>query len=261
VAQGPGWWIASDGKWYPPETHPSYSVPAAPEPAPAPVGAAPLDPDGALPTLFPTTPRGPWVPVNSASGIPLATSPVVGRNQAPWGDTTEFSHTELYAGGSARAGVQSSSRYRSIFDPRGAFFTLTCLAVLAMTTILPWYSVTITLSSASVTVQRLHLTDHIFPTWHIAIPILAGVGILLGVANSLLRPTDRGAVTAYVLLRVVGLALVALMILAAFWVQLPGLHLHTVFAPTVNRLWPCYASIGAGVVGLAGQLTSTTKEH
>ncbi len=23
VAQGPGWWIASDGKWYPPEQHPS----------------------------------------------------------------------------------------------------------------------------------------------------------------------------------------------------------------------------------------------
>ncbi len=24
TSQGPGWWIASDGKWYPPETHPSY---------------------------------------------------------------------------------------------------------------------------------------------------------------------------------------------------------------------------------------------
>lgn len=23
VSQGPGWWIASDGKWYPPELHPS----------------------------------------------------------------------------------------------------------------------------------------------------------------------------------------------------------------------------------------------
>lgn len=27
VAQGPGWWIASDGKWYPPETHPQYRPP------------------------------------------------------------------------------------------------------------------------------------------------------------------------------------------------------------------------------------------
>jgi hypothetical protein len=24
VSQGPGWWQASDGKWYPPETHPDY---------------------------------------------------------------------------------------------------------------------------------------------------------------------------------------------------------------------------------------------
>lgn len=25
--QGPGWWIASDGRWYPPELHPSYRPP------------------------------------------------------------------------------------------------------------------------------------------------------------------------------------------------------------------------------------------
>ena len=25
--QGPGWWIASDGKWYPPHLHPSYQAP------------------------------------------------------------------------------------------------------------------------------------------------------------------------------------------------------------------------------------------
>jgi hypothetical protein len=27
MSQGPGWWIASDGKWYPPHLHPSVSVP------------------------------------------------------------------------------------------------------------------------------------------------------------------------------------------------------------------------------------------
>ncbi len=37
VSQGQGWWIASDGKWYPPELHPS--VRAQPEAAVAP-GAA-----------------------------------------------------------------------------------------------------------------------------------------------------------------------------------------------------------------------------
>ena len=28
VTQGPGWWIASDGKWYPPELHPSVRAKA-----------------------------------------------------------------------------------------------------------------------------------------------------------------------------------------------------------------------------------------
>jgi hypothetical protein len=32
-SQGPGWWIASDGKWYPPHLHPAYSsVPSTGEP-------------------------------------------------------------------------------------------------------------------------------------------------------------------------------------------------------------------------------------
>ena len=36
--QGPDWWRASDGKWYPPQQHPQagYSQPAAPAPAYAP---------------------------------------------------------------------------------------------------------------------------------------------------------------------------------------------------------------------------------
>jgi hypothetical protein len=29
-SQGPGWWVASDGKWYPPETHPA-AAPAEPQ--------------------------------------------------------------------------------------------------------------------------------------------------------------------------------------------------------------------------------------
>jgi CRP-like cAMP-binding protein len=29
MSQGPGWWVASDGKWYAPEQHPDY-VPAPP---------------------------------------------------------------------------------------------------------------------------------------------------------------------------------------------------------------------------------------
>jgi Domain of unknown function (DUF4190) len=47
TSQGPGWWLASDGKWYPPElwTGPPVSGPAFPQSAPSayqePAGAAP----------------------------------------------------------------------------------------------------------------------------------------------------------------------------------------------------------------------------
>ena len=48
VSHGPGWWQASDGKWYQPESHPNYVPPPTPPPAPItspgwtqpPVGAA-----------------------------------------------------------------------------------------------------------------------------------------------------------------------------------------------------------------------------
>ena len=30
TSQGEGWWLASDGKWYPPESSPAPAAPAAP---------------------------------------------------------------------------------------------------------------------------------------------------------------------------------------------------------------------------------------
>lgn len=36
TSQGPGWWLASDGKWYPPET----AAPPPPLPPPPPPAAA-----------------------------------------------------------------------------------------------------------------------------------------------------------------------------------------------------------------------------
>jgi hypothetical protein len=42
-AQGSGWWVASDGKWYAPEQHPNHQapLPAPPLPNPPGVGAQP----------------------------------------------------------------------------------------------------------------------------------------------------------------------------------------------------------------------------
>jgi hypothetical protein len=33
-SEGPGWWLASDGQWYAPETHPSFHADTAPRPVP-----------------------------------------------------------------------------------------------------------------------------------------------------------------------------------------------------------------------------------
>ena len=54
VSQGPGWWIASDGKWYPPQQHPDYRPPAPPQP---PTQAAQPPPSAPIAPTVPVSPR------------------------------------------------------------------------------------------------------------------------------------------------------------------------------------------------------------
>jgi uncharacterized RDD family membrane protein YckC len=55
VSQGPGWWMASDHKWYPPEAHAGYQ-PAPPPPPPAPPLAPGYYPGGAPPYPYAMAP-------------------------------------------------------------------------------------------------------------------------------------------------------------------------------------------------------------
>lgn len=61
TSQGPGWWQASDGKWYPPEQAPGYAAPPPPQ-------APPLPPPGYGPPPQPGTayPVGAYVPPASS---------------------------------------------------------------------------------------------------------------------------------------------------------------------------------------------------
>ena len=68
--QGPGYWVASDGKWYPPELHPTRRQPGSEESVP-PSSAAPVGP-----TTYPG-PQGATVPFS-----PTRPSPTPG-----WGGT------------------------------------------------------------------------------------------------------------------------------------------------------------------------------
>lgn len=65
VSQGAGWWRASDEKWYPPETHPDYTLPPVqvvpvpvqvPEAVPFVATAAPIATYAPGPPMVPMTP-------------------------------------------------------------------------------------------------------------------------------------------------------------------------------------------------------------
>ena len=79
TSQGPGWWMASDGRWYPPELHPG-SVPPAPVP--------PL-PDYGFSTPPPARKPGPRGPDSLASWAPslappMDVAPVDAIATTPW---------------------------------------------------------------------------------------------------------------------------------------------------------------------------------
>ena len=89
VPHGDGWWIASDGKYYPPEQHPDYRpappTTAMPPTAPTPTAApptAPVPPAAAAPAAWPTQPvaqhSAPWSP-------PPGQHPYPGQPQPAWG--------------------------------------------------------------------------------------------------------------------------------------------------------------------------------
>jgi hypothetical protein len=78
VSQGPGWWLASDGKWYSPEQAPGYRAEPAPADVPAPtqgVGTAPTVADPGVPV----SPYGYGPP----SGSPPGDSPPTGSAYGP----------------------------------------------------------------------------------------------------------------------------------------------------------------------------------
>ena len=79
-SQGPGWWQASDDKWYPPESHPDYVAPAPPPPAPSPPApsGAPL---GWSPPAAPQA-ASPQRPSNSKADA--AAAKAYAKAERPW---------------------------------------------------------------------------------------------------------------------------------------------------------------------------------
>lgn len=85
-SQGPGWWQASDGKWYRPEQHPNYQPPAPAPPAPTPAAPTPPEPapphQDLPPVLEPPLVSPPAdLPVEAPNSAPKA-SPLAGKSPA-----------------------------------------------------------------------------------------------------------------------------------------------------------------------------------
>jgi hypothetical protein len=77
--QGPQWWRASDGKWYPPESHPAYR---SPPPAPAFGNPVPTAHYGAPPTGPSVPPIGYPTPGGT---VPPTPYPAPAGGAPPWG--------------------------------------------------------------------------------------------------------------------------------------------------------------------------------
>ena len=77
--QGPGWWQASDGKWYAPELAPNAAAPPPPPQAPTPPPVAPPGP-GAAP---PAPPSGP-APYQAPSSDPTGQRPAAIGDAFNW---------------------------------------------------------------------------------------------------------------------------------------------------------------------------------
>ena len=100
TSQGPGWWIASDGKWYAPEqaadyvpppppepepelpAPPTAEIPVVPPPVPPPMSPPPA-PSAAPPMAQPQPPPPLAPPIAPPVGPPPPIPPVAGAAQAP----------------------------------------------------------------------------------------------------------------------------------------------------------------------------------
>ncbi len=85
ISQGEGWWLASDGKWYPPTSTPAPDLPPPPDAAPvAPPVAPPVAAPAAAPVAPPTPPAYGQAPAygQNPGFVPAPMAP--SSNEAIW---------------------------------------------------------------------------------------------------------------------------------------------------------------------------------
>lgn len=236
VGHGPGWWLASDGRWYAPETHPSVSQVAA---------AVPTSPSGA-----PALPGG-----DSAS--PVTAGPLAHTGAPPgsdWGRGDYWSGQGTAISGKPRSRGRIPVGLRRPVDPRGAFVAVLCLLLL-MACFLPYYRVGVQGSTTDVGSHTFTVMAGVFGAWRVAIPSIAALSVVFGIVNSILRAGSRGAVGTFVVMRMLVLVDIGLWVVAAVYHHDQG----PLASLATSVTWVAWAAMVVAVIALLGSLASMGK--
>ena len=132
-----------------------------------------------------------------------------------------------------------------------------------MACLLPYYRVIPAGSAGLASPVHYQVVAGAFGSWRAVLPAVAGAGVVIGVANWLMRATTRGAVLVFVTLRLLTLAQLGLWVLVAIdRMTTRGLKadIHgTLISPSVTVTWVAWAAIAVAVAAMAGSFASSRK--
>ncbi len=226
VAAGPGWWRASDGKWYPPELHPQRSVATT-------IGSGA---DSFARTDAPATAVSLRPPVSQPS-----TAGIASRGRAS--EQLSISVTPA-----ARRRLD-----RAPLDVRGLLVS-TASALLLAACFLPWYLLTSVDSATGIGGQTVSILDAPFGGWRMAIPLVAAVAVVCGIFDAFLRADAPGAMTSFIALR--ALVLGELGLVAVALVSRTPHGVAGALGVAASLRWPAWAALGCVVVAVGGSFAA-----
>ncbi len=241
VAQGPGWWLASNGKWYPPELHPARTNGGTAGPSSAASAVAPGYAAAA------STPPG---------AIPSAMPALVGKSEQAWTDR-EYRWTDATFT-KTRDHREAPAALRRTIDPRGAFVVVVSV-VLVVASFLPRYYLIPPLLVGSDKSQQ-PVVSHLMGSWRLLIPAVCIVTALVGIANSALRAGQRGAVGFFIALRLMVFVQLAMWVIPIFErtvVKTPPGIAATSKGVTVG--WFAYSAVSVAAVAVIGSFAVMAK--
>ncbi len=172
-----------------------------------------------------------------------------GPQQTVWRQYDDY--REEVRGGHASAG--GSMLERAGHDHRGLFAAVAALFALLLT-FLDWYTWNVGSS-----IRHFTIYSEQYSGWYVAIPLVLGLAVLVGLLNFALRPGDPGALAVFITLRVLAVGAVGL-IACAMWFRVPKGAPTGYLAPTVALKWPMLVALGMSLVMVASSLATGLRK-